>query len=1078
MNDILKGTTNLSDLIFIQDSSSTTGAGLTGVTASMLTVNYMRVEDDNDVTIASISMSDLTGTGTVHTDGGIEEISPAAPGWYRIDLPDAMFATGARFAGLSVVDAASNNIAQVTLKYKLVDYDPEDGVRLGLTTLPNAAADAAGGLPISDVGGLDLDTLNSNVSAILTDTSTTLDNLVDDLESRLGTPSDLGSGATIAANLVDIEGQTDDIGAAGAGLTAVPYNSAWDAEIQSEVNDALVAFFTSSAQLVDDIWDEAQSGHVASGSFGEIATEIASILSDTDELQGDWADGGRLDLILDARASQTTADAIETDTQDIQTQIGTAGAGLTDLGGMSTGMMAEVQTEANDALVANNLDHLMLTAVPVSFFDTVDPDSVIGWLAHDGTGTGTTGGGFNRTTDSLEAIANSSSTPPTAAAIADAVWDEAQADHTSAGSFGETATEIAGILADTNELQTDDVPGLIAALNDPTAATIADAVWDEAQADHVSAGSFGLIASEIADILTDTAEIGAAGAGLTAVPWNSTWDAEVQSEVTDALEAMNLDHLMLSAVDTDFETTVHADSVIGYLAHDGVGTGTSGFDRTSDSLEAIAGAGSGGAPTAAQVADAVWDEAQSGHTSAGSFGELATEIASILADTDELQTDWVDGGRLDLIVDAILVDTGTTLDGKLDTIDGIVDNILVDTAEIGTAGAGLTDLGGMSTAMKAEVQTEANDALVANNLDHLVLSAVDTDFDTTVHSDSVLGYLAHDGTGTGSAGYDRTQDSLEAISGATGGSSPTAAQIADAVWDESQGDHTSAGSFGEVATEVASILADTNELQGDWTDGGRLDLILDGILVDTGEIGSAGAGLTAVPWNSDWDAEVQSEVNDALVALHLDHLLAVDYDPASQPGVATALLNELVENDGGVSRFTTNALEQGPSGGGALTAQQVWEYTTRTLTQPSAQIATILAGTTVTIHRGDTVTISFTGLGDISDYDTIYFTIKQKTSDPADAAARVQVSLGTGTASDGLLILNGDDDVTSTDASITISDSTNGDLDVVLNPNMTQDLVPSSNYTYDIQMVKSDETVSTLASGDCTINEDVTRAIT
>jgi len=48
-----------------------------------------------------------------------------------------------------------------------------------------------------------------------------------------------------------------------------------------------------------------------------------------------------------------------------------------------------------------------------------------------------------------------------------------------------------------------------------TAAAIADAVWDEAQADHVAVGSFGVTASEIADILVDTAEIGAAGAGLT-----------------------------------------------------------------------------------------------------------------------------------------------------------------------------------------------------------------------------------------------------------------------------------------------------------------------------------------------------------------------------------------------------------------------------------------------------------------------------------------------------------------------------------------------------------------------------------
>lgn len=48
----------------------------------------------------------------------------------------------------------------------------------------------------------------------------TVDDFVDDLESRIGTPSNLGGGATLADNLVDIESQTDDIGAAGAGLTA------------------------------------------------------------------------------------------------------------------------------------------------------------------------------------------------------------------------------------------------------------------------------------------------------------------------------------------------------------------------------------------------------------------------------------------------------------------------------------------------------------------------------------------------------------------------------------------------------------------------------------------------------------------------------------------------------------------------------------------------------------------------------------------------------------------------------------------------------------------------------------------
>ena len=113
-----------------------------------------------------------------------------------------------------------------------------------------------------------------------------IDNLVDDLESRIGTPSNLGGGATIAANLSDIESQTDDIGVAGAGLTA----------LASAANLATVA--------------------------GYLDTEIAAILADTNELQTDWANGGRLDLILDARASQTSVDTVDGIVDDIKQMLG------------------------------------------------------------------------------------------------------------------------------------------------------------------------------------------------------------------------------------------------------------------------------------------------------------------------------------------------------------------------------------------------------------------------------------------------------------------------------------------------------------------------------------------------------------------------------------------------------------------------------------------------------------------------------------------------------------------------------------------------------------------------------------
>jgi len=86
------------------------------------------------------------------------------------------------------------------------------------------------------------------------------------------------------------------------------------------------------------------------------------------------------------------------------------------------------------------------------------------------------------------------------------------------------------------------------------------------------------------------------------------------------------------------------------------------------------------------------------------------------------------------------------------------------------------------------------------------------------------------------------------ISAGSGVTAQDKLDIADQVWNEAQAEHAAAGSFGVTASEVeaikavtdllpnagalsdlATILTDTNELQGDWADGGRLDLLLDAI---------------------------------------------------------------------------------------------------------------------------------------------------------------------------------------------------------------------------------------------------------
>ena len=75
------------------------------------------------------------------------------------------------------------------------------------------------------------------------------------------------------------------------------------------------------------------------------------------------------------------------------------------------------------------------------------------------------------------------------------------------------------------------------AIGDPVAdaTTIYQAVATDASGDNVSIDVVA-VKAETALIVVDTDDIGVAGAGLSAIPWNAAWDAEVESEVNDALD--------------------------------------------------------------------------------------------------------------------------------------------------------------------------------------------------------------------------------------------------------------------------------------------------------------------------------------------------------------------------------------------------------------------------------------------------------------------------------------------------------------------------------------------------------------
>jgi hypothetical protein len=91
-----------------------------------------------------------------------------------------------------------------------------------------------------------------------------------------------------------------------------------------------------------------------------------------------------------------------------------------------------------------------------------------------------------------------------------------------------------------------------------------------------------------------------------------------------------------------------------------------------------------------------------------------TNIANIVADTNELQTDWHDGGRLDLILDARASQT------SVDTVDGNVDAILLDTGTDGVIVATNNDKTGYSltvtppTAAAIRTEMDSNSTKLAN----------------------------------------------------------------------------------------------------------------------------------------------------------------------------------------------------------------------------------------------------------------------------------------------------------------------------------------------------------------------------
>lgn len=138
------GATSQRVFVFIQDSTATTGVGKTGLAFNSSGLKWYTARED-DGNAAGTSVSPVTATkGTFASGGFVEKDATNMPGVYEIGIPNASLATGSKYA--TIMLSGVTGMAPVLLEIELVAYDPFDTVRLGLTALPNAAAEAAGGL--------------------------------------------------------------------------------------------------------------------------------------------------------------------------------------------------------------------------------------------------------------------------------------------------------------------------------------------------------------------------------------------------------------------------------------------------------------------------------------------------------------------------------------------------------------------------------------------------------------------------------------------------------------------------------------------------------------------------------------------------------------------------------------------------------------------------------------------------------------------------------------------------------------------------------------------------------------------
>lgn len=222
------GSTGRSEYIYIIDSLSSTGLGKTGISFNTSGLNGHYVRNAGSAT--TITFASQTATGAWISGGWAEVDQIRMPGIYRVDLPDAIFASGSDKA-VVFIKGVSNTIP-VTLEYQITASNPNTFTEASIasTVWSNTSRTITGG--IADT----VTTLTTRSGFAVTNIS--------EIQSGLSTVTINQIGASIGQSISDV------------GLTSI-VTGRIDASISSRLASASYTAPPTEASIASTVWSNA-----------------------------------------------------------------------------------------------------------------------------------------------------------------------------------------------------------------------------------------------------------------------------------------------------------------------------------------------------------------------------------------------------------------------------------------------------------------------------------------------------------------------------------------------------------------------------------------------------------------------------------------------------------------------------------------------------------------------------------------------------------------------------------------------------------------------------------------------------